>query len=74
MLKKNDSNDNVLSVDDNVNLGNCERRKLMRATSSEASKCFYCNSTEDEFHRALNFQLEKKIKQYATILKDSKCW
>lgn len=55
MLKKNDSNDNVLSVDDNVNLGNCERRKLMRATSSEASKCFYCDSTEDEFHRALNF-------------------
>ena len=70
-LNKDDSNDNAMSVDDNVNEGNCGRRKPMRATCSEVSKCFFCNSAEGDLHKVLTFQLERKVKQCATILEDN---
>ena len=70
-MLKDDSNANVISVDDNVNEGNCERRKSMRTTCSEVSKCFFSDSTEGDLHKVLTFQLERKVKHCATILEDN---
>ena len=43
----------------------------MRTRSSEYQYAFYCDSTEGDFHKALTFQLQRKVKQCATILEDN---
>ena len=43
----------------------------MRTTSSEVLKCFFCDSTENDLHKVLEFQLERKVQQCATILEDN---
>ena len=44
----------------------------MRTRSSEGLVCFFCDSTEGDIHKALTFQLERMVKQCATILEDNK--
>ena len=67
-LKKDGSNDNVMSVDDNVNEDNCERLKSMRTICSEVSKYLFRDSAEGDLYKLLAFQLERKVWQCATIL------
>ena len=43
----------------------------MRTASSEVSKCFFCDSTGSDLYEVLIFQLERRVKQCATIVEDN---
>ena len=43
----------------------------MKTRSSEGLVCFFFDSTEGDIHKSLTFQLERMVKQCATILEDN---
>ena len=43
----------------------------MRSSNVSRKKCFFCDSCVGDLHRVLTFELERMVKQCATILEDN---